>query len=257
MAKQTIERQLAVQLKPTDNGKSLVFDIPKEVLEKEPFSPKYYIREKNKDELIKYFEKLIRDSFEYKWLIDIFKTILDVKSCVFFKGYSIDNGMKLEFHHHPFTLYDYVEAAVNRQLTLHNDDDHGNYVYENEVMKETVMIHYKFMVGLVPLDPTSHALVHDHKLEIPPQLIIGNYEKFYSDYYNFISEAAKAKYDLYQQDYPVGVELEYPESYKYKPIIVNASNKQLITTEKVDRILLSDKLNHVSNSDISKIIGGK
>ena len=24
--------------------------------------------------------------------------------------------MKLEFHHHPFTLYDYTEAVVNKQL---------------------------------------------------------------------------------------------------------------------------------------------
>lgn len=258
MAKQkTLERRMAVKLQPIDDGKSLTFNIPQEVLDKDPFNPRYYIRDKNKADLIKYFEKGIRDSFEYRWLIDMFKTTLDVKSCVFFKGYSIENGMKLEFHHHPFTLFDYTEAVVNKQLEEHDDDEHGLYVLENEVMREVCMIHYKLMVGLVPLDPTSHAQVHDHKLDIPPQLIIGNYQKFYSDYYNYISQEAKDKYNTYLELNPKDQELAFPTNYSYKPMIVNASNKNIITVDKVDRLLLADKLSHINNEDISKILGGK
>ena len=246
---------MAVQLKPKDDGNSLIFNIPDEVLKKEPFSFKYYVRDKNRDELIKYFEKGIRDSFEYKWLIDLFKTTLDIKSCVFFKGYSLENGMKLEFHHHPFTLYDYVEAVVNKQLLFHGqDDDHGKYVLENEVMNEVCRIHYELKVGLVPLDPTSHAQVHDHKLDIPPQLIIGNYELFYNQYFNYISKDAKEKYRNYLEFNPIDQDLEYPVNYKYKPMTVNASNKMAITTDKVDRLLLADKLDHINNSDIAKIL---
>lgn len=256
----TVTSEVAVtHLKPQDTGKSVIFDIPKEVLEQDPFDPRFFITDKNREELIKYFEKGIRDSFEYKWMIDLFKTVLDVKSCVFFKNYSIDNGMKLEFHHHPFTLYDYVEAVVNKQIAknaVDNEEEERDYVYENDVMRETTMIHYKLMVGLVPLDPTSHGLVHDHKLDIPAQLIIGDYEKFYSEYYNYISEAAKAKYQEFLNENPVTAELEYPENYKYKPAVIKASNKQLITVEKVDRLMLSNKLDRITNDNIAKILGG-
>ena len=255
--KQTIERQMAVQFKPSDTGKSLVYNIPEEVLKKEPFNPRFYIRDKNREELIKYFEKGIRDSFEYRWLIDMFKKTLNVKECVFFKGYSIDNGMKLEFHHHPFTLYDYTEAVVNKQLEEHDDDDHGNYVLENEVKREVTMIHYRLMVGLVPLDPTSHGQVHDGLLDIPPQLIIGDYDRFVESYSKWISEEAKNKYSMYCNAHPVDQDLVYPANYVYKPMTIIASNKTLITTEKVDQLLLADKLDKVNNEDIAKLLAGK
>ena len=102
-----------------------------EELGDEPFDPRYFINETNKDKVIKYFESEVRDSFEYKWLIDTFKTVLNVKECVFFIGYSLENGMKLEFHHHPFTMYDYTEAVVNKQLKKN-----GGWVYEHEVEKK-------------------------------------------------------------------------------------------------------------------------
>ena len=96
--------------------KIVSYNIPDELIDEDPFDERYFIEDLNKVELIKYFEAEIRDSFEYKFLIDLFKNVLDIKSCVFFKGYSIENGFKLEFHHHPFTLFDYTEAvkAQNR-----------------------------------------------------------------------------------------------------------------------------------------------
>lgn len=231
----------------------MAYNIDQEVLDKEPFDSKFFITDGNKGDMIKYFEKEIRDSFEYKWLIDMYKKVLNVKSCVFFKGYSLENGMKLEFHHHPFTLYDYVEAVINKQMDEHQD----NWVYENEVERETTMIHYKLMVGLVPLDPTSHAQVHDHVLDIPPELIIGDYEKFFKEYNNYIPETTKSKYLEYLQNYPKGYELEFPDNYKFKPTVINASNKMLITSEKLDQLLLTDKLQKVNNEDIAKLLGAK
>ena len=178
--------------------KTVSYNIPDELIDEDPFDERYFIEDLNKVELIKYFEAEIRDSFEYKFLIDLFKNVLDIKSCVFFKGYSIENGFKLEFHHHPFTLFDYTEAVVNKQAD-NNDDSEGNYVLENEVEKEVVMLHYKLMVGLVPLNPTAHGQVHDSKLDIHPDLIIGNYNKFYNEYNKYISQSAKNKYEEYRE----------------------------------------------------------
>ena len=230
---------------------NIVYNIDKEILEKEPFDEKYYITDMNKTEMIKYFEKEIRDSFEYKFLIDIFKTVLDVKSCVYFKGFSLENGMKLEFHHHPFTLYDYVEAVVNKQT-----EENKGFVYENDVERETSLLHYKLMVGLVPLDPTAHAQVHDGLLDIHPDLVIGNYEKFVEEYKDYIPEGTMTKYNIYKEKYH-NSELEYPENFKYKPTVINASNKNLITIDKIDQFLISDKIQKVNNKSIEEMINKK
>lgn len=233
-----------------ETNDDLQVQIVDDVLDKDPYDPRFYITDSNKSDMIKYFEKEIRDSFEYKWLIDLFKRVLDVKSCVFFKGYSLENGMKLEFHHHPFTLYDYTEAVVNKQMEDHQD----NWVLENEVEKEVALIHYRLMVGLVPLNPTAHAQVHDHVLDIPPELIIGDYDRFYKEYEKFIPENTKIKFKEYLENYPKGYVLEFPENFKYKPTTVIANNKHAITTESIDRLLIGDKLNNINNEYITKYL---
>lgn len=255
-----MEQQTDLSLvKENKDLKIFSYNIPEELLEEEPYDNRFFIEDTNKKELIKYFEAEIRDSFEYKYLIDLFKNTLDIKSCVFFKNYSITNGFKLEFHHHPFTLYDYTEAVVNKQIDEHHDkiENDGDWVYENEVEKEVVILHYRLMVGLVPLNPTAHAQVHDGKLDIHPDLIIGNYDKFYQEYSKYISESAKTKYQDYKEKYKKGSassELVYPSNFQYKPSIINASNKHLITTEKINKLLIGDKLNKINNEDINKMM---
>lgn len=236
--------------------KTFTYNIPDELLDEDPYDNRFFIDETNKKELIKYFETEIRDSFEYKHLIDFFKNTLDIKSCVFFRNYSIQNGFKLEFHHHPFTLYDYTEAVINKQID-ENDDSEGQYVLENEVEKEVVLLHYQLRVGLVPLNPTAHAQVHDDKLDIHPDLIIGNYDKFYSEYAKYLSESARNKYEEYKDKYKKGSassELIYPKNFEFKPSVINATNKFLITTDKINKLLIGDRLSKINNEDINKLM---
>lgn len=231
--------------------KDLVYNIDDELLDEEPYDDRYFITDANKVELIKYFETIIRSSFEYTWFIDMLKKTLDVKSCVFFKGYSVDNGMKLEFHHHPFTLFDYTEAVVNKMLD--DQESEEPFVYEMDVAKEVAMLHYKFMVGLVPLDPTSHQQVHDGKLDIHPDLVIGDYSRFYKEYEKFLPEHTKSKYTEWLTNNH-DVELEMPKNYNYRPTIINASNKNLVTVDTIDKLMLEDRLSKVNNIDISKLL---
>ena len=51
-----------------------------------------------------------------------------------------------------------------------------------------------------------------------------------------------------------GSPIEYPENFKYKPTIIQAPNKYLITTDKIDKLLLQDRLDHVNNEDINKLL---
>ena len=109
------------------------------------------------------------------------------------------------------------------------------------------------MVGLVPLDPTSHQQVHDGVLDIPPQLVIGSYEKFFKEYNQWIPEGTKLKYTEWQTKNH-NVELEVPNNFKYKPTIINASNKQLVSNENINKLLISDKISQVSNENIAKLL---
>ena len=234
-----------------ESAKDIIYDFGKEDFEEEAFDNRYIITEQNKVDFIKYIEQWVRGSFEYTFMIDILKTVLDVKSCAFFKGYSLDNKMKLQFHHHPFTLFDYTEAVVNKQLDNCEADE--PYVLENEVAVEVALLHYRLAVGLVPLDPTSHQQVHDGFLDIHPDLVIGEYEKFFKEYEKYIPEPTKQKYTEWLTK-NTGSEVEYPENFKYKPTIINAYNKFAITTDKVDKLLLQDKLDKVNNEDINKLL---
>ena len=247
-----IQNKLDDIIDPNGTKKELVYNVDEELIEEDPYDDKYFINDANKVEIIKYFEQLIRGSFEYRWFIDMLKKTLDVKSCVFFKGYSVDNGMKLEFHHHPFTLFDYTEAVVNK-LKSETEDE---FVYENDVCREVAKLHYKFVVGLVPLDPTSHEQVHDSVLDIHPDLIIGNYEKFFKEYNEFIPESTKSKYIEWLTS-THSAELEIPKNFKYKPTIINASNKYTIDNKKIEQLLLSNKLENVNNDYINKLLEGK
>lgn len=232
-------------------SKDLVYNIEDEIIDEDPYDPRYMLDDGNKVDFIKYIEQWVRSSFEYSWVIDMMKMALDVKSCAFFKGYSIDNKMKLQFHHHPFTMFDYTEAVVNKQL-----EKNDGYVLEEEVAIEVAKLHYRLAVGLVPLDPTSHQQVHDGELEIHPDLVIGEYNKFFEEYNKWIPESTKTKYNEWLTTVG-GSEIEYPENFKYKPTIINACNKFQITTEKIDQLLLADKISKVNNDDIAKLLANE
>lgn len=243
-----IQKSIDKQVVGKKEAKELVYDIDDETIDQDPYDPRYMLDDGNKVDFIKYIEQWVRSSFEYSWVIDMMKMALDVKSCAFFKGYSIDNKMKLQFHHHPFTMFDYTEAVVNKQL-----EENDGYVLEDEVAIEVAKLHYRLVVGLVPLDPTSHQQVHDGELEIHPDLVIGEYNKFFEEYNKWIPESTKAKYNEWLTS--VGSsEIEYPENFKYKPTIINACNKFQITTDKIDQLLIADKISKVNNDDIAKLL---
>ena len=53
------------------------------------------------------------------------------------------------------------------------------------VAKEITMLHYKLLIGLIPLSKTVHQLVHDGKLFIPVENVMGRYRTFVDIYKPF------------------------------------------------------------------------
>lgn len=140
----------------------------------------------NEKEFRKYIqsiEKEVRQSFEYKEMIQYIKNNYDMHKCSFLKVSDDDEiNAKLEIHHSPYTLYDIVNIVYRKRVF------YGESLEIQQVAKEVTMLHYRLLVGLIPLSKTVHQLVHDGKLFIPVQNVLGNYREFIRLYRQFISE---------------------------------------------------------------------
>lgn len=139
-----------------------------------------YIIMNDKDmiNLVKEVERIVRGSLEYKQYIQFLKDEIDMTQCSFFKNISNKNNtsVSIEIHHEPFTLFDISLMVVQKWVDL--DIPINPLLIAEEVMN----LHYKDMVGLIPLSITVHQLCHDGKLFIPLQNVYGNYLALVEEY---------------------------------------------------------------------------
>lgn len=127
-------------------------------------------------------EKVVRQSPEYKWMIEYLRNYMDMDKCAFFQN--VTNAerskMRIEIHHSPFTLYDIVVTVIQKRIYYKEDMD------VEMVAREVMILHYKLMVGLIPLSRTPHELVHSQYLFVPLQNVMGRYDLFIDYYKEFM-----------------------------------------------------------------------
>lgn len=145
------------------------------------------LNEKDKIRFIKMVETIIRQSLEYKGYIQFLKDEIDMTQCSFFENVSNKNGKRIsiEIHHEPFTLFDLVQTVLDKWI------DCGESLNPLLIASEVMEMHYKNMVGLIPLSLTVHTLVHDGKLYIPLQNVFGQFTKFIEEYDPWITHENK------------------------------------------------------------------
>lgn len=134
-------------------------------------------------QLKKYFkaiERMVRQSFEYREFISYIKTNFNMDQCAFIKSEK-GTEFKVEQHHYPFTLYDIVEIVYRKRVY------YGELLDVEMVAKEVTMLHYKLIIGLIPLSKTAHQLHHDGKLFIPVDKVLGRYNVFVELYKPFMT----------------------------------------------------------------------
>lgn len=143
----------------------------------------HIMNEKDKVKLIKTVERTVRRSIEYKQYVQYLKNEIDMTMCTFFTKVSNKSNPKvsIEIHHEPFTLFDIVQTVVEKFIS--DEEDLNPFMIAEEVM----LLHYKNMVGLVPLSITVHQLVHDGKLFIPLQNVYWDFTRFLTEYDPYIS----------------------------------------------------------------------
>lgn len=146
--------------------------------------------DKDKVKLVYQVEAIVRKSMEYRQYIQFLKENVDMTQCSFFENVT-NKGKRvsIQIHHEPFTLFDISNIVLNKFIT-------EDYELEPLMIAEEVMeLHYRDMVGLIPLAVTPHQMVHDGKLFIPLQNVYGDFTKFISEYSKYFGPKNDNQYD--------------------------------------------------------------
>lgn len=142
------------------------------------------LSDKDKTRLVKQIERVVRTSQEYRDYIKFLKDNIDMTKCTYFNKLSNKGGKRISIHihHEPFTLYDITMIVLNKHLSKNEP------INMLDVAEEVMYLHYRDMVGLLPLSVTVHELVHIGKVLIPLQVVYGNYIKFLEQYEEWITD---------------------------------------------------------------------
>ena len=142
------------------------------------------LTDKDKIKNIKKIEMVVRSSLEYKDYIKYLREYANMHKCHFFKDVEKESNKKIsiEVHHEPFTLYDITQIVLEKWIDEEREINHFG------IAEEVMRLHYKNMVGLIPLSVTVHQLVHDGKVFIPVQDVYGKgFVDFVIEYDEYIN----------------------------------------------------------------------
>jgi hypothetical protein len=126
-------------------------------------------------------ERQVRRSFEYKEFIKYIRENMNMNRCSFLSDVSNEDtfDIKIEIHHYPFTLRDICDIVFNKR------EYYGENLSVQMVAKEVMQLHYKLIIGLIPLSETVHELAHSGRLFIPVDKVLGRYNIFVDLYEPF------------------------------------------------------------------------
>lgn len=123
-------------------------------------------------------ERCVRNSFEYRSMIQYLRNYMDMNQCAFYSNVNnLDTTkIRIEIHHEPLSLYDICLIVYNKRVAFNELLD------EEWVAKEVAYLHYNLLVGLIPLAETVHQLVHAQYLFVPTTAVFGKYREFVARY---------------------------------------------------------------------------
>jgi len=139
-----------------------------------PLRIKSFSTVKEYDAFVKNVEKLVRTSSEYRLWVHYITDSLGYSKCEFTKE-SI-NECPVVVHHHPIALYYIVKGVLNDMLSK-------NIEFSTfDVAIKTIELHFQNRVGYVLLLSDLHSKYHAGFLNIPVEIVHGDYRFFLSHY---------------------------------------------------------------------------
>ena len=192
--------------------------------------------------LVTYIERIVRNLYEYTYLVYFIKNFLDINKCTFYKNYNITSGFTIELHHSPLTLYDITDIVVKREF------EKNGYIESFIVADLIIEYHYKFMVGLVPLSPTAHELVHSGNLMIHKDLVIGNWEKFIVENKEWVNSTILNKINTLKELSSKHDFNEFPKLLKYSPTKINVKGQRSLLTYDAKKLIIDKKVKLINKA---------
>lgn len=131
--------------------------------------------EKEYKGFIKNCERLVRGSLEYKEFVSFCRSSLKADVCSL-TGENNEETNDIELHHYPFTLYDICKIVIDDKM--YKEVKFSSF----DIALEVIKLHFCMFIGIVPLAGTLHKKYHNGFLDIPLQLVKGNYKKILEFY---------------------------------------------------------------------------
>ena len=134
--------------------------------------------EKDFNKFIKNCEKMVRGSLEYKAWRNYITDILSFNSCVI-TDENIDE-LSIDIHHHIPSLFIVIKTITNKWIE--NNKEFSSF----DISLETVEVHFKNLIGYIPIIKSLHEKFHNGFLSVPINSVKGNYVQFLNDYGKYI-----------------------------------------------------------------------
>jgi hypothetical protein len=151
-------------------------------------TPRFYgnalYDERGRTTFIKAVVSLCRKSPEMARYRAFLTENLDMGHCAIFSNLSDEECLNagVELHHWPFSLFD-ICAVVLGQME-YNEERITTFAVAHRVMA----LHWRGMVGLVPLVKTMHELAHAGQLRLDPRWAFGNWQGLIREHSAGLSE---------------------------------------------------------------------
>lgn len=149
-----------------------------------PFSLSFRVKnfedEKDFIKFLKSCEKIVRGSFEYKQWREYLITVLQINKCII--THEDIGEVPLEIHHHPVSLFTIIKSII-----LKNIDEKKEFS-TFDVSLSCMELHFQNIIGYTPLIESMHSKFHLGFLQIPIELVRGNYRKYLLEYSKYLDE---------------------------------------------------------------------
>jgi len=138
--------------------------------------------EKHLKKFISSSKRLIRNSLEYKDWVSYIKLTKGYNSCQFTHENLAE--LSVDIHHHPYSMESLVRVVLENQIEKYQR------VNTLDVAKEVLELHYNNYIGYVLLISSLHEKFHNGFLQIPIDIVNGNWKKL-SEIYTIPEEVSE------------------------------------------------------------------
>jgi len=138
------------------------------------------VDEKNYKKFVGSCKRMIRMSPEYKLWTDYLREVLGFYSCSI-TG-EVNSQTTVEIHHHPIPMEVIIKGVLNRRMGSKTG------FCSFDIITEVIELHFKNHIGYIPIVSSLHEKFHNGFLDIPMEMVNGNYKKYLEQFGTFLED---------------------------------------------------------------------